>query len=199
VFLTLLGKWIDSMITSPPPSSPLEPENDREVPTNTSAIHHTLLALIGELNLNWSNNESLFIYIIKALLRTDDASAAIVFATLNTTRSRLDLISRLARVKLKGSPLQRELKEIVQAFLVRTKFRNELSHATFISSPSGEITHTLSTKLDERGGALIFGNRRSVDQNRTNEIAQEIAALKSLNNRIWTLIKTFDNASSFRR
>jgi hypothetical protein len=163
---------------------------------NSSGIHHSLLALIGELNLNWSNNESLFIYIIKALLRTDDASAAIVFATLNTTRSRLDLISRLARVKLKGSPLQRELRDIVQAFLARTRFRNELSHATFISSPSGEITHTLSTKLDERGGALIFGARRSVDLQRTEEIAMEIAALKSLNKRIWALISALEDESA---
>jgi hypothetical protein len=182
------------MIAPLPPSSPLAPESAAEIIarggqiTGSAGVHQVLLALIGELNLNWSNNESLFIYIIKALLYTDDASAAIVFATLNTTRSRLDLISRLARIKLKGSPLQRELKEIVQAFLARTRFRNELSHATFISTPSGDITHTLSTKLDERGGALVFGTRRSVDHQRTEEIAQEITVLKSLNLRIWALI-----------
>jgi hypothetical protein len=186
------------MIASSPPSLPPKAESGAEIRASNADIHQSLLALIGELNLNWSNNESLFIYIIKALLRTDDACAAIVFATLNTTRSRLDLISRLARVKLKGSPLQRELKEIVQAFLARTRFRNELSHATFISSPSGEITHTLSTKLDERGGALIFGTQRSVDRQRTNEIAQEIAALKSLNKRIWTCIKNLEDTDPSR-
>jgi hypothetical protein len=182
------------MITSPTPSPPPRLETCAEIPASSLHLHQSLLALIGELNLNWSNNESLFIFIIKALLQTDEASAAIVFATLNTTRSRLDLISRLARVKLKGSPLQRELKDIVQAFLARTRFRNELSHATFISNPSGEITHTLSTKLDERGGALIFGTQRSVDRQRTEEIAQEVAALKSLNKRIWAFIENLEDA-----
>ena len=39
----------------------------------------------GNLICSWSNNESLFIYVLMILLRTDEASAAVVFATLNTT------------------------------------------------------------------------------------------------------------------
>src|ERR1700726_2355013 len=68
----------------------------------TSADRRTLiLSLIGNLIVSWSNNESLFIYVLMILLDTDQASAAIVFATLNTTRARLDLIQRLAKIKLK--------------------------------------------------------------------------------------------------
>ena len=51
-----------------------------------------VLALIGNLICSWSNNESLFIYVLMILQRTDEASAAVVFATLNTTRARPDLI-----------------------------------------------------------------------------------------------------------
>ena len=47
---------------------------------------------MGSLICSWANNESLFIYVLMIPLRTDEASAALVFATLNTTRARPDLI-----------------------------------------------------------------------------------------------------------
>jgi hypothetical protein len=40
----------------------------------------------GTSDLQQGNSESLFIYVLMILLRTDEASAAVVFATLNTTR-----------------------------------------------------------------------------------------------------------------
>ena len=46
-----------------------------------------VLALMGNLICSWSNNESLFIYVLMILRRTDEAAAAVVFATLNTTRA----------------------------------------------------------------------------------------------------------------
>ncbi len=36
-----------------------------------------VLALMGNLICSWSNNESLFIYVLMILLRTDEASAAV--------------------------------------------------------------------------------------------------------------------------
>ena len=59
-----------------------------------------VLALMGNLICSWSNNESLFTYVLMSLPRTDEAPAAVVFATLNTTRTRLDLIQRLAVVDI---------------------------------------------------------------------------------------------------
>jgi hypothetical protein len=47
-----------------------------------------VLALMGNLICSWSNNESLFIYALMIFLRADEAAAAVVFATLNTTRVR---------------------------------------------------------------------------------------------------------------
>ena len=64
-----------------------------------------VLALMGNLICSWSNNESLFIYVLMILLRTDEAAAAVVFATLNTTRARLDLIQRLAKIRVSDKAL----------------------------------------------------------------------------------------------
>ena len=54
------------------------------------------------------NNESLFIYVLMLLLRTDQTAAvALVFATLNTTRARLDLVQRLAKATITDRALLR--------------------------------------------------------------------------------------------
>jgi len=80
-----------------------------------SADRRTLvLALIGNLICSWSNNESLFIYVLMILLRTDEASAAVVFATLNTTRARLDLIQRLAKIRVTDKALAKSLTVLIE-------------------------------------------------------------------------------------
>ncbi|POR47135.1 hypothetical protein [Bosea psychrotolerans] len=153
-----------------------------------------LLALMGDLNFAWSNNESLFIYVIMLLLDTDEAAAAIVFATLNTTRARLDLVDRLARIRLSDKALRRELDGIVKAFSASTRLRNEINHATFILSENGEITHTQAMKLEERSGELRFGARLPVDEARIVHISASVDELYRLNRRIWGFLPKLEAA-----
>ena len=65
----------------------LPPKPDFDMLAPLLGFAALVLALIGNLICSWSNNESLFIYVLMILLRTDEASAAVVFATLNTTRA----------------------------------------------------------------------------------------------------------------
>ena len=78
------------------------------------------------------------------LLRTDEASAAVVFATLNTTRARLDLIQRLAKIRVGDKALSKNLTALIARFSESTKVRNELNHCMFIFDSSGAITPTHS-------------------------------------------------------
>ncbi|MGO4739635.1 hypothetical protein AB4099_24015 [Bosea sp. 2KB_26] len=146
------------------------------------------LSLIGDLNFAWSNNESMFIYVLMLLLDTDEAAAAIVFSTLNTTRARLDLAQRLAKIRITDKALRVELDTVVEAFSAATRLRNDLNHATFVVDASGAITHTQSMKLEEARGRLRFGTRRPVDQARLDEIAAATQNLYALNRRIWDLL-----------
>lgn len=57
-----------------------------------------VLLLVGRLNYVWTNTESLMIYLIVHLLKVDKEAAIVVFLTLNTTRARMDLIERLAKL-----------------------------------------------------------------------------------------------------
>ena len=70
-------------------------------------------------------------------METDEATAAIVFATLNTTRARIDLIERLAKIKVGDKQMEKKLDDIVERFNDSTRMRNEFNHCMYV--------------LDERG------------------------------------------------
>lgn len=147
-----------------------------------------LLALIGNLSFTWSNNESLFIYVLMLLLDTDEVAAAIVFSTLNTTRARLDLTQRLASIRIRKVEVREQLNALIERFNVATRLRNEFNHATFMLDEFGEITHTHSLRIVEQKGRLKFGSTRKVDVARIEEIVTTINDLRKLNRDLWDFL-----------
>lgn len=159
-----------------------------------SADRRTLiLALIGNLVFSWSNNESLFIYVLMLLLKTDQASAAVVFATLNTTRARLDLISRLARMKISDQTLQKELNRIIERFNDCTRIRNEFNHCMYTVDGHGEITHSHSLRIIETKSQLRLGDIRPMDDLRLKEMRETTDELKHLNRDIWNFLPRLES------
>ena len=148
----------------------------------------SILALIGNLVFSWSNNESLFIYLLMILLKTDQTSATIVFATLNTTRARLDLIQRLAKVKIKDRAIARQLTELIDRFNKYTRIRNEFNHCMYDVSNRGEITHTHSIRIVETRTKLQLGDSRPMDDARIKEMIEASQGLKKLNRDIWNFM-----------
>jgi hypothetical protein len=147
-----------------------------------------VLALIGNLICSWSNNESLFIYVLMILLRTEESSAAIVFATLNTTRARLDLIQRLARIRITDRDISRSLARLIERFVESTKVRNELNHCMFIFDRSGAITHTQSMRLAETKASLRFGEIKPLDESRLQDMLRTTKEMTRINREIWELL-----------
>jgi hypothetical protein len=148
----------------------------------------TILSLIGNLVFNWSNNESLFIYVLMLLLKVDQVSAAIVFATLNTTRARLDLIQRLAQTKIKDKALSKELDRLIERFNDGTHIRNEFNHCMYTVDSSGEISHTQSMRLVQTRSALRFGETKPLDDARIHEMAEAVREMARINREIWDFL-----------
>ena len=147
-----------------------------------------LLALIGSLVFNWSNNESLFIYVLMLLLDSDEASAAIVFATLNTTRARLDLIQRLAKIKIRDRSLDAELADLIERFNEGTQLRNELNHCMYAVDANGEIVQTQSMRLVQTRTSLKFGETRPMNDQRVTEMSDAVMEMAKLNRDIWQFL-----------
>jgi hypothetical protein len=147
-----------------------------------------ILAAIGNLVYGWSNNESMFIYVIMLLMNTDEPSAAIVFATLNTTRARLDLVDRLAKIKIRDKAIAKTLEKIVTRFNELTRMRNEFNHCMYTVGEHGEITHTRSIRLQEVRGQLQLGVVRDMDDARIKEMMDAIRNQTRLNRDIWEFL-----------
>jgi hypothetical protein len=160
-----------------------------EAAARDSADRRTLiLSLIGTLVFSWSNNESMFIYVLMLLLDTDEVSAAIVFATLNTTRARLDLVQRLAKAKVADKDLARQLDAIIRRFNECTRVRNEFNHCLYSLNDRGEITHTHSMRITESKGRMQLGSVRALDDKRIDEMKGAVEELKVLNRDIWDFL-----------
>src|SRR5262245_8783535 len=146
------------------------------------------LTLIGNLVHCWSNNESLFIYITMLLLDTDEASSAIVFGTLNTTRARIDLIERLAKIKISDKAVEKALEDIIERFNDSTQLRNEFNHCMYVVDERGEITHTNHMRVQEIKGRLQLGVVRPMDDARITELQESIRSMTRLNRDIWNFL-----------
>jgi hypothetical protein len=158
------------------------------------ATRANLMVLIGQLVLGSSNNESLLIYVLMVLLETDEPSAATVFSTLNTTRARLDLVSRLAQIKIGDLETRAALDQVVKHFNEANQVRNEFLHAMYTVDGKGVITHTQTMRLIVKGSRTSFGEQIPIDQKRLDGMVTACRDLRSLNRKIWELLPRLQDA-----
>jgi len=147
-----------------------------------------VLMLIGNLVFSWSNNESVFIYVLMELLDTDFSSAAITFISLNTTRARLDLIRRLGKAHVTDRKLQRRLERLIERFNDCTKVRNEFNHCIYQVDQSGRIAETQTLRVTESKDGLQLGEIKQFDDARFSEIERTIKKLTVLNRDLWKFL-----------
>lgn len=183
-----------------PPSAPPAPASATLLPPrpdfaaiekaarDSAADRQNLMTLIGQLVFSWSNNESLLIYVLMLLLRTDERSAAVVFSTLNTTRARLDLVRRLSLLHLHDAAARAEIDRTIELFNDANRIRNEFMHAMYFVNEQGEITHTQMLRFIERKGRVSFGDRQPIDTKRIQTLVDVHDRLGQLNRQLWDLL-----------
>lgn len=151
-----------------------------------------ILALIGNLVFTWSNNESMFIYLLMALLETDFKSATITFVSLNTTRARLDLIRRLTKAKLVDRETIKKVERLIERFNDCTKVRNEFIHCIYQIDEKGQITHTNVLKVTETKNEIQFAVTREFDERRMRELSNTVRKLRTINRDLWSFLPLFE-------
>jgi hypothetical protein len=87
------------------------------------------MARLGGLVVDWTNNEGLLLRLLTLLLGTDEKSATVVQSILNTTQARLELVRRLALVKVVDPSLRRSLETVLDRFRTADRLREELLRA----------------------------------------------------------------------
>ncbi|WMT86769.1 hypothetical protein NO932_18000 [Pelagibacterium sp. 26DY04] len=153
-----------------------------------------LLLLIGKLTYTWSNTESLLIDVMAYLMRVEKEVAIVTYLTLNTTRARLDLIERLA--KLGGvNPADRdEILAMAAAMKAISKLRNKYSHSIFSFNESGDIDRTELLRIADFGSSVRYGKAEPIDSQEFQKLSEAIEKLVVTNRLIHDFLQTRNTA-----
>jgi hypothetical protein len=159
---------------------------DRKDPT---ASFDALLLLVGRLNYAWTNTESLLIHLIAGLSRTDKDTAVIIFLTLNTTRARIDLVERLAKMDRTPADQKKQVLDFTGRMMKHASLRNRYSHSIYAFDPDSGDARTIMMRIADRKDDIKMGRSDLVDDKAIGDINAAIAGLAQLNRDCWSLIR----------
>lgn len=150
-----------------------------------------VLLIVGQLNYTWTNTESLLIHLIAGLAGVDKETAIIIFLTLNTTRARLDLVERLAKLG-KTSPQCREaVLSVADQLTHQGKLRNKYSHCIYSFDETGTRASTQLMRIFDGKDAVRYGKHEELDDDEMQRIGASIEAIQTINRQIWKIVEDF--------
>ncbi len=147
-----------------------------------------LILLVGRLNYMWTNTESLLIHLIAGLSGANKDVAVIIFLTLNTTRARIDLVERLAKMDGRPAKIRDPILEHTQRLSKLSAIRNRYNHCIYSFDAESGNPKTILMRIADRKTDIKLGREDTVDEKAIQEIEGIVADLSAANRDIWRLI-----------
>lgn len=151
-----------------------------------------ILLLIGRLNYTWTNTESLLIHLIAGLAKVDKETAIVIFLTLNTTRARIDLVERLAKMAKTPKQCREDVLPLLERLNQQSRLRNKYNHCIYSFDAKGAISHTHLMRIFDGKDTIKYGKVEALDKEEAAHIAACIDDIAAVNREIWTVIRTND-------
>ncbi|WP_226951158.1 hypothetical protein [Rhizobium terrae] len=162
----------------------------RSQATNTKL--RAILLLIGQLNYTWTNTESLLIHMIAGLAKVDKETAIVIFLTLNTTRARIDLVERLAKMQKTSVASRHDILDATRRLSDEAKLRNKYNHCIYSFDPDSGRGLTQSMRLFESRDEIKYGKIEELDGAEINRIRKSIDSLVKINHTFWDITDRYD-------
>ena len=153
------------------------------------AVFDRFLQLLGRLNYAWTNTESLLIHLIAGLARSDKETAVVVFLTLNTTRARVDLVERLAKLERTDPEERDQVLAVTRQALRLSGLRNRYNHCIYSFDPESGRASTILMRIADRKKDIKIGQTSALDTSALADVEAALDELAALNTRIWALIR----------
>lgn len=150
-----------------------------------------VLLRVGKLNYTWTNTESLLIHMIAGLTGVGKDVAVVIFLTLNTTRARVDLVNRLAKMPGRDRTLRDRVLDCTGSLLKESALRNRYNHCIYSFDPDGQQIQTIMMRIQDRKHDIKMGKTQQVDADEMEQIDQSIARLDALNRQIWGMVAEY--------
>lgn len=147
-----------------------------------------ILLRVGRLNYTWTNTESLLIHLIAGLAGVEKDIAVVIFLTLNTTRARVDLVERLAKLPQVETNLRDAILDLTSRLVRQSKLRNKYNHCIYSFEPDAGKIHTIMMRIQDRRKDIKLGKMETITSDEADAIDSCIASLERLNTDIWSLV-----------
>jgi len=147
-----------------------------------------VLLSVGRLNYVWTNTESLLIYIIAHLLKVEKEAAIVVFLTLNTTRARIDLVERLAKLPSTPAADRKAVLSAMSRLKKESKMRNKYNHCIYSFDEKGEISSTQLMRLVEDDKEIRYGKVEQMDDRELELLEKSISEIVNISKALWAFI-----------
>jgi len=161
-------------------------------PVDQDTHFDRLMNLVGRLNYYWTNTETLLIHLIAGLARTDKEAAIIIFLTLNTTRARIDLVERLAKMSSTSEEQRVRILSITRDVMKFSGLRNHYNHSLYAFDPQTGAARTIMMRIADRKDNLKIGRTTEIDDAALEELDKTLDAIGELNKDFWRAIKDFN-------
>ena len=149
------------------------------------------LLLIGRLNYTWTNTESLLLHLIAGLSGTTKDVAVVIFLTLNTTRARVDLVERLAKMDHQDPEERDAVLRLTRDMMKLSGARNRFNHCIYAFDPEGGPPRSILMRIADRKDGIRMGQALDLDAAAVDSIAKSIADLTLVNRDIWAHISRY--------
>ncbi|MBU3030618.1 hypothetical protein [Paracoccus marinaquae] len=151
----------------------------------------SFLLKVGRLNYTWTNTESLLIHFIAGLAGCDKETGVIIFLTLNTSRARLDLVERLAKLPRVAAEEREAVLELAHEMSSLSRLRNRYNHCIYAFDPEGGNTRSILMRIADRKKNIRVGEMHEIDDDAIAEIDDTLKQLADLNMRFWAVARRF--------
>ncbi|WP_299551856.1 hypothetical protein [uncultured Tateyamaria sp.] len=160
--------------------------------TDTDPIEFDdFLLLVGKLNYSWTNTESLLIHLIAGLTGVEKEVALVVFLTLNTTRARIDLVQRLAKMERTSAPERERILDVTNRISKLAALRNRYNHCIYAFDTDGGNPRSILMRIADRKNEIKVGQVYELNQVAAADVDAAIHSLKHINKEIWTMVRDF--------
>lgn len=154
---------------------------------------------IGGLMIAWSNNESVFMAMLQALVGDTAHTATLIWHSHRTSRARMELLDKLAREQLQKHPdLVSEIQWAIKAFKGLSRLRNYLAHATYHYDDQMRLHSTFGVAYND-DGAPLKAEQKLLDAATMNEIGHATIQLATLNAEFWALVPKIEQTLGVQR
>lgn len=179
------------MVSVPPREGTRVSVQNSTAATTQPAEFDEILLLVGRLNYTWTNTESLLLHLIAGLSGTTKDVSIVIFLTLNTTRARVDLVERLAKMDHQSVTERDAVLRLTQSLLKLSGARNRFNHCIYAFDPDGGPPKSILMRIADRKDGIRMGQSLDLDAAAIATIRKSIADLAQLNQDIWSHIARY--------